>query len=57
MELINPMVKAFRRAAQDDPDGFWARAAESLPWHRRWDRVFEWDPDTLRREPARDCAP
>jgi len=57
MELINPTIKAFRRAAQDDPDGFWARAAESLPWHRRWDRVFEWDPDTLRREPARDCAP
>src|SRR5437870_12193844 len=45
MELINPMIKAFRRAAQDDPEGFWAQAAESLPWHRQWDRVFEWDPD------------
>ena len=45
MELINPNINAFRRAASDDPDGFWARAAESLPWHRPWDRVFEWDPD------------
>src|ERR1700694_4109216 len=45
MELINPTIKAFRRAAQDEPDSFWARAAESLPWHRPWDRVFEWDPE------------
>src|SRR5713226_4315826 len=45
MELINPMVRAFRRAATADPDAFWARAAESLPWHRPWDRVFEWDAD------------
>ncbi len=34
-----------RTAARDDPDAFWARAAEALPWHRRWDRVFDWDPD------------
>src|SRR6202162_1688413 len=45
MELINPTIRAFRRAAQDDPDTFWARAAEALPWHRPWDRVFEWNPD------------
>jgi acetyl-CoA synthetase len=30
--------------ADEDPEGFWARAAEALPWHRRWDRVFDWDP-------------
>ena len=46
MELISPRVGALRRAAREDPDGFWARAAEALPWRRRWDRVFEWDPDT-----------
>ena len=46
MNLVNPAVDAFRRTAQDDPDTFWARAAESLPWHRPWERVFEWDPDT-----------
>ena len=45
MELISPKIGAFCRAAKDDPDGFWARAAEALPWHRSWDRVFEWDPE------------
>jgi acetyl-CoA synthetase len=34
-----------RRDATADPDAFWARAAEALPWRRRWDRVFEWDPE------------
>jgi acetyl-CoA synthetase len=32
-------------AAKEDPEGFWAQAADKLPWHRRWDAVFEWDPD------------
>jgi acetyl-CoA synthetase len=31
-----------------DPEGFWARAADQLPWFRRWDRVFEWSPPTFR---------
>ena len=26
-----------------DPEGFWEKAAEALPWFRKWDRVFEWD--------------
>src|SRR5947208_11390140 len=34
-----------QREAAADPEGFWARAAEALPWHRPWDRVFEWDPE------------
>jgi acetyl-CoA synthetase len=45
MELMNPSVEAFRQDALADPDGFWARAADALPWRRRWDRVFDWDPD------------
>jgi acetyl-CoA synthetase len=45
MELMNPGVKAFRQDSLADPDRFWARAAEALPWRRRWDRVFDWDPD------------
>src|SRR3989442_7179885 len=44
METINPKVGAFVRAAKADPDRFWAQAAEALPWHRRWERVLEWDP-------------
>ena len=27
----------------EDPEGFWAEAAEELHWFRRWDDVFQWD--------------
>ena len=29
------------RRSLDDPDGFWAEAAEAIDWHRRWDRVVD----------------
>jgi len=29
------------RRAQQDPDGFWAAAAEDIHWERRWDRVLD----------------
>jgi propionyl-CoA synthetase len=32
--------RVYARALRD-PDGFWAEAAESLHWTRRWDRVFD----------------
>lgn len=28
-------------AWQNDPDGFWAKAAEDIDWFRRWDKVFD----------------
>jgi len=30
------------RAADADPEAFWARFASELEWMRRWDRVLEW---------------
>ncbi|HKZ86538.1 MAG TPA: acetate--CoA ligase [Anaerolineae bacterium] len=48
MEPINPIVRRWRQEALDDPDGFWGRAADHLPWFRKWDRVFEWNPPTFR---------
>ncbi|MFQ5839230.1 MAG: acetate--CoA ligase [Candidatus Methylomirabilales bacterium] len=48
MEAISPIVKRWRGDAETDPEGFWARAAEELPWFRKWDRVFEWDPPGFR---------
>jgi acetyl-CoA synthetase len=48
MEHIPPTVTAFCKQAHDDPEGFWASAAERLPWFRRWDRVFLWEPPTFR---------
>jgi acetyl-CoA synthetase len=29
--------------AYDDPEGFWADAANRLDWFKRWDTVLEWD--------------
>src|SRR5207245_1345333 len=34
--------------ARENPEAFWGRAAEQLPWLRKWDRVFEWTPPTFR---------
>jgi acetyl-CoA synthetase len=38
----------WRREAEDDFEGFWARAAEELPWFRKWDKVFEPDYPSFR---------
>jgi acetyl-CoA synthetase len=46
--LITPIVNRWIEDGLRDPEGFWARAAEQLPWFRRWDRVFEWTPPTFR---------
>lgn len=35
--------KIYEKAAQD-PEAFWAEAAEELDWFQRWDKVLEWDP-------------
>ncbi|MBI2762133.1 MAG: acetate--CoA ligase [Chloroflexi bacterium] len=48
MEVISPVVGAFKREASDNPEAFWAKAAEALPWFKKWDRVFAWEPPTFR---------
>ncbi len=48
MTLITPVVQRWMDEGRRDPDALWARAAEALPWFRKWDRVFEWDPPTFR---------
>ena len=40
MDLVNPIVRRWLGEADEDPDGFWARAAAELHWFRRWDSVF-----------------
>jgi acetyl-CoA synthetase len=35
----------------DDPEGFWAEMAEEyLYWHKKWDKVVEWEFDTPKVE-------
>ena len=48
MTLITPIVQRWIDDGRRDPDAFWARAADDLPWFRNWDRVFEWEPPTFR---------
>ena len=48
MDIVNPLVKRRLQDATADPDGYWARAAEELPWFRRWDEPFVWEPPTFR---------
>jgi acetyl-CoA synthetase len=43
MEVVTPKVRALVQDAARDPEGFWGRQAEALPWFRAWDRVLEGD--------------
>ncbi len=42
MSLVNPVVQKWVDDAKDSPEAFWGRAAEQLPWFRKWDRVLDW---------------
>ncbi|GAC1425783.1 MAG: acetate--CoA ligase [Burkholderiaceae bacterium] len=43
MDMVNPIVRAMQQEAYADPEGFWAKAAEGLPWFRKWDQVYAWN--------------
>ena len=32
--------KEIYRRSIDDPEGFWAEAAEQLDWYKKWDKVL-----------------
>jgi hypothetical protein len=49
-ELVSPRVRSLGRWASEEPDAFWAAAAEALPWFRRWDTVLK--AVTLDRDPG-----
>lgn len=48
MNLITPVLKRWIDDGRRDPEGLWARAADELPWFRKWDRVFEAEPPSFR---------
>ncbi len=47
-KYISPSVERWLREAAEEPDDFWGKAAEELPWFRKWDQVFEWEWPTFR---------
>ena len=48
MDLVSPVVRRWIEDARENPEAFWGRAAEQLPWLGKWDHVFEWTPPTFR---------
>ena len=48
MSLVNPIVQKWIDEGKQDPEAFWGRAADQLPWFRKWDRVLEWTPPTFK---------
>ncbi len=42
--LISPVTQKWIEEGKQDPEGFWGRAADQLPWFRKWDKVLEWNP-------------
>lgn len=34
--------KTYKRSV-DDPEGFWAEQAERFVWHKKWDKVVDWN--------------
>jgi acetyl-CoA synthetase len=48
LSIVTPAVQRVIEEGLKSPESFWARAAEDLPWFRRWDRVFEWAFPTFR---------
>lgn len=35
--------EALYKKSIEDPEAFWAKAAEELHWFKKWDKVLEWD--------------
>jgi acetyl-CoA synthetase len=45
---VTPAVQRLIEEGLRDPEGFWARAADAVPWFKKWDRAFEWTFPTFR---------
>jgi acetyl-CoA synthetase len=41
IKSLSEYEKLFNQA-KDDPEGFWAKQAESLHWFKKWDTVLSW---------------
>ncbi len=47
-DLISPVVQKWIDEGIQDPEAFWGRAAEQLPWFNKWESVLEWTPPTFK---------
>lgn len=42
IHTLSGYIHEYQRSVQD-PEGFWARIADSFHWQRRWDKVLDWN--------------
>src|SRR5690242_12294148 len=35
---------SIQRDSLRDPESFWAKIADQLVWHKKWEKVLQWDP-------------
>jgi propionyl-CoA synthetase len=40
-KIVPSRYEEVYRQSQEDPEGFWGRAAEKIRWYRKWDRVLD----------------
>jgi acetyl-CoA synthetase len=52
MAALSSIVQEWVQSAKEAPEEFWAKAADELPWFRKWDSVFEWDRPSFRWFPG-----
>src|SRR5947209_18704266 len=48
MTKLDPRVVAWKRKANEDPEGFLGRAAGKVLWSKKWERVLDWQAPTFR---------
>ncbi|MBK6266555.1 acetate--CoA ligase [Marivirga sp. S37H4] len=44
IHTLSGYIHEYQRSVQD-PEGFWARIADSFHWQKRWDKVLDWNFD------------
>ncbi len=48
MAFASPTITQWIEDGLRNPEAFWERAAQEIPWFRKWDRLYEADPPTFR---------
>jgi acetyl-CoA synthetase len=52
MAALSSIVQEWVQSAKEAPEEFWAKAADELPWFRKWDSVLEWNRPSFRWFPG-----
>src|SRR3981081_2442700 len=42
IKSLDDYKKAYKKSIEE-PDAFWSEVAESFYWHKKWDKVLQWN--------------